>query len=113
MWRRRGRLDADIARGLELRHDWGPQYRLAHFTGSLAWLGISDDPAFLGEPETNGCAERWIRTLKDQCLWVQLYDPVDQLRQAVTSFVDRYNSRKHGSSHREFRAGGAGNPRLA
>src|SRR5678815_5938507 len=70
----------------------GPQYRSAHFTGSLAWLGISDDPAFLGEPETNGCAERWIRTLKDQCLWVQLYDTVDELRQAVASFVDRYNS---------------------
>src|SRR5687768_4271220 len=44
-----GRLDADIARGLRLRHDWGPQYRSAHFTGSLAWLGIADDPAFLGE----------------------------------------------------------------
>jgi transposase InsO family protein len=57
-----GRLDADVARGLELRHDWGPQYRSAHFTGSLAWLGIADSPAFLGEPETNGCAERWIRT---------------------------------------------------
>jgi putative transposase len=25
-----GRLDADIARGLQLRHDWGPQYRSAH-----------------------------------------------------------------------------------
>ena len=47
-----GRLDADIARGLALRHDWGPQYRSVHFTGSLAWLGIADDPAFLGEPET-------------------------------------------------------------
>jgi putative transposase len=56
-------LEADVARGLQLRHDWGPQYRSAHFTGSLAWLGISDNPAFLGEPETNGCAERWIRTL--------------------------------------------------
>jgi len=87
-----GQLDADVARGLELRHDWGPQYRSAHFTGSLAWLGITDSPAFLGEPETNGCAERWIRTLKDQCLWVQLYDTVDELRQAVASFVDRYNS---------------------
>jgi transposase InsO family protein len=43
-----GQLDADVARGLALRHDWGPQYRSAHFTGSLAWLGISDDPAFLG-----------------------------------------------------------------
>jgi transposase InsO family protein len=87
-----GRLDADIARGLALRHDWGPQYRSAHFAGSLAWLGISDDPAFLGEPETNGCAERWIRTLKDQCLWVQLHDTVDELRQAVAGFVDRYNT---------------------
>ena len=87
-----GRLDADIARGLQLRHDWGPQYRSAHFTGSLAWLGITDSPAFLGEPETNGCAERWIRTLKDQCLWVQLHDTVEELRRAVAGFVDRYNS---------------------
>ena len=87
-----GRLDADLARGVELRHDWGPQYRSAHFTGSLTWLGISDDPAFLGEPETNGCAERWIRTLKDQCLWVQLHDTVEELRQAVSGFVERYNS---------------------
>jgi len=57
-----GRLDADVARGVQLRHDWGPQYRSGHFLGSIAWLGISDDAAFLGEPETNGCAERWIRT---------------------------------------------------
>ena len=65
---------------------------MAHVLGSIGWLGISDDAAFLGEPETNGCAERWIRTLKDQCLWVQLSDTVDELRQAVASFVDRYNS---------------------
>jgi putative transposase len=86
-----GQLGPDIARGLQLRHDWGPQYRSAHFTGSLAWLGIADSPAFLGEPETNGCAERWIRTLKDQGLWVQLHDTLDELRQAVTGFVDCYN----------------------
>jgi hypothetical protein len=58
---------------------------LAHFAGSLAWLGISDDPALLGEPETGGCAERWIRTLKEQCLWAELHDAVDQLRQAVAA----------------------------
>ena len=69
-----------------------PQYRSAHFTGSLAWLGITDSPAFLGEPETNGCAERWIRTLKEQCLWAELHDTVDELRQAVASFVERYNT---------------------
>jgi len=87
-----GRLDADVARGLSLRHDWGPQDRSAHFLGSIGWLGISDDAAFLGEPETNGCAERWIRTLKEQCLWAELHDTIDQLRQAVAGFVDRYNT---------------------
>ena len=34
-----GQLGPDVARGLQLRHDWGPQYRSAHCTGSLAWLG--------------------------------------------------------------------------
>jgi transposase InsO family protein len=87
-----GRLDADVARGVQLRHDRGPQYRSGHFLGSIAWLGISDDAAFLGEPETNGCAERWIRTLKEQCLWAELHDTRDQLRQAIAGFVDRYNT---------------------
>jgi putative transposase len=86
-----GALGPDVARGLSLRHDWGPQDRSAHFLGSLGWLGIADDAAFLGEPETNGCAERWIRTLKQQCLWAELHDSVDELRQAVARFVDTYN----------------------
>jgi putative transposase len=86
-----GGLDADVARGLSLRHDWGPQYRSAHFLGSIGWLGIADDAAFLGEPETNGCAERWIRTLKEQCLWAELHDTTDELRQAVAGFVRSYN----------------------
>jgi putative transposase len=87
-----GRLDADVARGIALRHDWGPQYRSGHFLGSIGWLGIADDAAFLGEPETNGCAERWIRTLKEQCLWAELHDSVDELRQAVAGFVETYNT---------------------
>jgi transposase InsO family protein len=87
-----GALGPDVARGLGLRHDWGPQYRSAHFLGSIGWLGIADDAAFLGEPETNGCAERWIRTLKEQCLWAQLHDTVDELRQAVAGFLHTYNT---------------------
>jgi transposase InsO family protein len=49
-----GGLGADVARGIALRHDWGPQYRSAHFLGSIAWLGITDDAAFLGEPRLSG-----------------------------------------------------------
>jgi putative transposase len=89
---RHGGLAADIARGVEVRHDWGSQYRAKHFTGSLAWLGIADSPAFPGEPECNGCAERWIKTLKEQCLWARTYRNVDDLREAVAAFVELYNT---------------------
>jgi transposase InsO family protein len=87
-----GQLGPDVARGIKLRHDWGPQYRSRHFLGSIAWLGLDDDAAFVGEPETNGCAERFIRTLKEQCLWAELHDTVDQLRRAVTDWTTTYNN---------------------
>ena len=87
-----GGLGPDIARGIKLRHDWGSQYRSHHFTGSIAWLGIDDAAAFVGEPECNGVAERFIRTLKEQCLWAELYEDVDHLRQAVGRFTELYNS---------------------
>ncbi len=73
------------------RHDWGPQYTSAHFVGSLRWLGMADSPAYGGEPPRNGCAERFIRTLKEQCIWTKLWGDVDELRQAVAAFVARYN----------------------
>ena len=74
----------DVARGIKLRHDWGSQYRAHHFQGSLNWLGIEDDAAFVGEPQGNGVAERFIRTLKEQCLWARLFEDVDKLRQFAT-----------------------------
>ncbi len=87
-----GRLGPDVARGIKLRHDWGSQYRSHHFLGSLAWLGIQDDAAYVGEPECNGVAERFIRTLKEQCLWAELYEDLDHLRQAVGTFTEAYNT---------------------
>jgi putative transposase len=87
-----GRLGPDVARGIKLRHDWGSQYRAHHFQGSLTWLGIEDDAAFVGEPQGNGVAERFIRTLKEQCLWARLCDDVDDLRQGVATFIETYNN---------------------
>lgn len=105
-----GQLVPDVARGIKLRHDWGPQYRSEFFTGSIRWLGMDDSPAFIGEPETNGCAERFIRTLKEQCLWARPYDTIDQLRQAVATFTHLYNDQwliqrhGHATPREAFRA---------
>jgi putative transposase len=87
-----GGLAPNAARGIKLRHDWGSQYRAHHFQGSLTWLGIEDDAAFVGEPQGNGVAERFMRTLKEQCLWSRLFDDVDDLRQGVAIFIETYNN---------------------
>ena len=43
----------------------GSQYLSDHFQGELRFLGIRSSPSFVAAPEGNGCAERFIRTLKE------------------------------------------------
>ena len=80
-----------IAHGLELRHDHGSQFLADDFQRELAFLGIEPSPAFVREPEGNGCAERFIRTLKENLLWVRGFDTIEDLREALHQFKDTYN----------------------
>jgi putative transposase len=80
-----------IAHGLELRHDHGSQFVADDFQRELAFLGIAPSPAFVREPEGNGCAERFIRTLKENLLWVRRFETIEELRQALHTFKDTYN----------------------
>jgi transposase InsO family protein len=86
-----GAYDEQVARGLALRHDHGSQFMSEAFQTELRFLGIMSSPAFVREPEGNGCAERFIRTLKEQLLWVEHFATVEQLRQALLGFRERYN----------------------
>jgi hypothetical protein len=36
--------------------------------GEVRWLGMTISPSYVGEPERNGVIERFLRTLKEQCL---------------------------------------------
>src|SRR3954471_1192060 len=80
-----------IAAGLRLRHDHGSQYVSHDFQVEIRFLGIDSSPAFVREPEGNGCAERFIRTLKENLLWVRHFDTVEELRRALLAFQRTYN----------------------
>jgi transposase InsO family protein len=88
-----GAFGKDVACGLSLRHDHGSQYMSNHFQGELRFLGIESSPAFVRAPEGNGCAERFIRTLKENLLWVRTFETVEQLRQALLDFRETYNAK--------------------
>ena len=48
--------------------------------------------AVLREPEGNGCAERFVRTLKEQLLWLRSFATVEELRLALLACKDRYHA---------------------
>ena len=87
-----GGFDKDIARGLSVRHDHGSQYMSEYFQKEIRLLGIESSPAFVRAPEGNGCAERFIRTLKENLLWVHTFETIEELRQALLAFRDTYNT---------------------
>lgn len=89
--RRWGAFGSGIARGLRLRHDWGTQYTSKDFGAEIAFLGIEDSPAFVAEPETNGIAERFFRTLREQVLDGARFRNLAEAREAIGRFVEAYN----------------------
>ena len=55
------------------------------------FLGIEPSPSFIREPQGNGCAERFIRLLKENLLWVTTFATIEELRQALVEFKHVYN----------------------
>lgn len=87
-----GDFRKDVARGLVLRCDWGPQYIAQAWIAEVKWLGITLSPSYVGEPECNGVAERFMRTLKEQCMYLHRFQNVAEARAIIGAFIDRYNS---------------------
>lgn len=86
-----GSVEAAVAAGLALRYDGGPCFRSDHYQTEIDHLGIARSPAFHYEPETNGCAEKSIQTLKEQVLWIERFETFEALRTAVRDFGRLYN----------------------
>jgi putative transposase len=87
-----GHLSAGAARGLALRHDHGSAFMADHFQKQTRFWGMAPSYAFVGEPETNGVIERLFRTLKEQIVHGRIFQTIDEVRDAVRTFVARYNA---------------------
>jgi putative transposase len=86
-----GNARQGIARGLTLRMDHGTQYLSDHFLNQIKFWGIAPSFAFVSEPQTNGVAERFNRSLKEQALYGPVFRTVEDVRSAVAYFVELYN----------------------
>ena len=62
-----------------------------YFQNQLKFFGMTPSFAFVREPETNGVAERFIRTLKEQVVFGRTFQDIEEVRAAVRTYFDRYN----------------------
>ncbi len=86
-----GSFDREVASGVVLRHDNGSQFVSRVFQDEMKFLGIASSPSFIRQPQGNGIAERFVRILKENLLWLRLFDTVEDLRQALLAFQRDYN----------------------
>ena len=86
-----GSTGADAGRGLALRMDHGTQYTADDFLNQVKFWGIAPSFAFVAEPQTNGVAERFNRTLKEQVFHARIFQNLEEVRVAVAEFKERYN----------------------
>ena len=86
-----GAYTRNTAAGLKVRHHHGSAYMADDFQGELNFLGIEPSPSFVREPQGNGCAERFIRLLKENLLWVRTFATIEELRLALIDFKHVYN----------------------
>jgi transposase InsO family protein len=86
-----GATGAGAGRGLTLRMDHGTQYTADDFLHQVRFWGMAPSFAFVAEPQTNGVAERFNRTLKEQAIHGRIFRNLEEVRTAVTAFKDRYN----------------------
>jgi len=96
---RYGSVERAVASGLALRHDDGSCSRTHHYQAEVDHLGPERSPAYHYEPETNGVVEKFIQPLKEQVLWIERFETLEELGGAVRAFARTYNrelNERHG-----------------
>jgi putative transposase len=83
-----------VPSGVELRTDHGPQYTGADCADLVARWGLLHTFAPVGRPTGNAVAERVIRTMKEEIVWLRDWDSADELRAALVEWQCRYNTRR-------------------
>jgi putative transposase len=91
---------AAAAHGIEpgelvLGSDNGSAFTARRFKAKLVELGIRHRRGGYRDPESQAFIESWFGKLKQREVWLNEYETLDQARQGIGSYVDRYHHRPH------------------
>lgn len=89
-----GTLDKDVCAGtcLQLRSDHGTQYESRDFLNEMSFLGLDLSKSYVRSPECNGIIERFHRTLNEQTFQVNNFEPLEEAKIGIETFIENYNN---------------------
>jgi putative transposase len=82
---------------LTLGSDNGSAFTARRFKAKLAEFGIRHRRGGYRDPESQAFIESWFGKLKQREVWLNEYETLDDARQAIGGYVDRYHHRPHSS----------------
>lgn len=80
--------------GLELRTDHGPQYTGSDCEDLCKHWRVQHTLAPVGRPTGNAVAERTIRTMKEECIWLADFASREDLQAALDDWRATFNERR-------------------
>lgn len=78
--------------GLNLMNDNGSQPTSRSFMETCAGLAIKQAFTAYNNPKGNADTERMMRTLKEELCWLREWKSVNELKTALDTFVEDFNS---------------------
>lgn len=85
---------AGVPDGLGLRTDHGPQYTGEDCRELCDRWNLDHTFAPVGRPTGNAVAERVIRTMKEECIWLQDWTSLAELQEALDRWRITYNEQR-------------------
>lgn len=79
---------------LELRSDNGCHYGAKIFKDEIRRLGINHTRTMVNTPKGNAVIERFFRSLKEECVWQQKFYNFEQAKEAVDTWMQKYNEER-------------------
>ena len=78
--------------GLALRHDNGLVFGFRLYGSTVRRYGLKHEYIAPYTPEQNGLCERFIRTLKEQCVWLNRFSDLPHARAFIANWIHQYNT---------------------
>ena len=80
-----------IPGGLMLRSDNGLVFTSKRYTATVRAYGLRQEFIMPYSPEQNGVVERFIRTVKEECLWQHRFGSLSEAREVIGDWMRYYN----------------------